>query len=38
MTDPAAADRLDLVLVHPGGRRQVYQTLADDLTAVEPPL
>lgn len=37
MTDPAA-DRLDLVLVHPGGRGQVYQTLADDLTAVEPPL
>jgi len=37
MTAPAAG-RVDLVLVHPGGRRQVYQTLADDLTAVEPPL
>ncbi len=34
----SAESRLDLVLVHPGGRKQVYQTLADDLTAVEPPL
>ncbi|MGF7175196.1 B12-binding domain-containing radical SAM protein [Azospirillum doebereinerae] len=37
MTAPAAG-RVDLVLVHPGGRKLVYQTLADDLTAVEPPL
>ncbi|SMH41704.1 B12-binding domain-containing radical SAM protein [Azospirillum agricola] len=37
MTAPATG-RIDLVLIHPGGRRQVYQTLADDLTAVEPPL
>jgi anaerobic magnesium-protoporphyrin IX monomethyl ester cyclase len=33
-----ATPRLDLVLIHPGGRRQVYQGLADSLTAVEPPL
>jgi len=38
MTTSAADGRVDLVLVHPGGRKQVYQTLADDLTAVEPPL
>ena len=38
MTTAATDDRVDLVLVHPGGRQQVYQTLADDLTAVEPPL
>ncbi len=38
MTTMSAAGSVDLVLVHPGGRRQVYQTLADDLTAVEPPL
>lgn len=37
MTNPTDG-RIDLVLVHPGGRKQVYQTLADDLTAVEPPL
>jgi anaerobic magnesium-protoporphyrin IX monomethyl ester cyclase len=30
--------RIDLALIHPGGRRQVYQDLANDLTAVEPPL
>lgn len=30
--------RLDLVLVNPGGRRQVYQALATDLAAVEPPV
>lgn len=29
---------LDLVLVNPGGRTQVYQGLADELTAVEPPV
>lgn len=30
--------RLDLVLVHPGGRTRIYQSLASDLAAVEPPL
>jgi anaerobic magnesium-protoporphyrin IX monomethyl ester cyclase len=30
--------RLDLVLVNPGGRRQVYQSLATRLAAVEPPV
>lgn len=31
-------DRLDLVLVHPGGRGRIYQSLGDELTAIEPPL
>src|SRR5262244_3520468 len=29
---------LDLLLVNPGGRKQIYQELATELTAVEPPL
>ena len=29
---------LDLLLVNPGGREQIYQQLGDELTAVEPPL
>jgi len=29
---------LDLLLVNPSGRRDIYQGLGDDLTAVEPPL
>lgn len=29
---------LDVLLVHPGGRRATYQDLADGLAAVEPPL
>jgi anaerobic magnesium-protoporphyrin IX monomethyl ester cyclase len=29
---------VDLLLVNPGGRDQVYQTLGGDLTAIEPPL
>lgn len=29
---------LDLVLVNPGGREQIYQELGEQLTAVEPPL
>ncbi len=29
---------LDLMLVNPGGRRQVYQSLASTLTAIEPPV
>ncbi len=31
-------DRLDLVLINPGGRDKVYQALGTELTAVEPPL
>ena len=31
-------ERLDLLLVNPGGREKVYQELGDDLSAVEPPL
>src|SRR5688572_18790939 len=30
--------KLDLVVVNPGGRRRVYQALARDLAAVEPPV
>lgn len=30
--------RLDVLLVNPGNRRQVYQVLADDLAAIEPPV
>lgn len=29
---------LDLLLIHPGGKKQVYQSLAEQLTAIEPPL
>ncbi len=31
-------DQLDLLLIHPGGASGVYGGLADELTAVEPPL
>ena len=31
-------DKVDLVLVNPGGREQIYQGLGADLAAVEPPL
>ena len=35
----AMADaRLDLLLINPGGRYKIYQKLATNLTAVEPPL
>jgi radical SAM superfamily enzyme YgiQ (UPF0313 family) len=30
--------RLDLLLVNPGGRDRIYQSLGGDLTAIEPPL
>ncbi len=32
------SSELDLLLINPGGRRDIYQALGDDLTAVEPPL
>lgn len=32
------SDRLDLLLINPGGRSAIYQDLGDDLTAIEPPL
>ncbi|MEE9318458.1 MAG: radical SAM protein [Rhodospirillales bacterium] len=31
-------ERLDLLLVNPGGREKIYQELSEDLSAVEPPL
>lgn len=30
--------RLDLVLVNPGGRKRIYQSLATRLAAIEPPV
>jgi radical SAM superfamily enzyme YgiQ (UPF0313 family) len=32
------SDALDLLLINPGGREKIYQQLAGDLTAIEPPL
>ncbi len=34
---PSKAD-LDLVLVHPGNRTQIYQSLGSSLAAIEPPV
>ena len=31
-------DQLDLVLVNPGNRTQIYQSLGSSLSAVEPPV
>ena len=31
-------ERLDLVLVNPGNRRQIYQSLGSTLSAIEPPV
>ena len=31
-------ERLDLLLVNPGGRRQIYQALGENLAAIEPPV
>lgn len=30
--------RLDIILVTPGNRQQVYQSLGENLSAVEPPV
>lgn len=30
-------ESIDVVFVHPGAARVIYQSLADDLTAIEPP-
>jgi len=30
--------RLDLVLIHPGNRTQIYQSLGSSLSAIEPPV
>ena len=32
------ARTLDLLLIHPGSRKQIYQSLSDTLAAVEPPV
>jgi anaerobic magnesium-protoporphyrin IX monomethyl ester cyclase len=34
----ASAKKLDLVLVHPGNRTQIYQSLGLTLSAIEPPV
>src|SRR6266481_5323711 len=34
----AGAKKLDLVLVNPGSRRQVYQSLGNNLAAIENPV
>ncbi len=33
-----ASEKLDLLLINPGGREMIYQELGTDLSAVEPPL
>jgi radical SAM superfamily enzyme YgiQ (UPF0313 family) len=33
-----ARTRVDLVLINPGGRDRIYQSLGQSLTAIEPPL
>ena len=38
MSPASGAGRLDVALVHPGGRMQVYQALGRELTAIEPPV
>ncbi len=30
--------KLDLVLIHPGSRRRIYQSLGNELSAIEPPI
>jgi len=32
------ANQLDLVLIHPGNRTQIYQSLGSSLSAIEPPV
>ena len=32
-----ASDRIDIVLINPGDRKQVYQALGKDFSAIEPP-
>lgn len=32
------SDRLDLLLINPGAQREVYQKLAEGLSAIEPPV
>ncbi|MDA1023590.1 MAG: B12-binding domain-containing radical SAM protein, partial [Proteobacteria bacterium] len=38
MNKEAPRERLDLLLINPGGREKIYQELGTDLSAVEPPL
>lgn len=33
-----AKTNVDLVLVNPGNRKRIYQSLAEDLSAIEPPI
>src|SRR5437016_6043000 len=36
--DTGVSSDLDLLLINPSGRNEIYQELGADLTAVEPPL
>lgn len=36
--DAGGGQRVDLLLINPGGREKIYQGLGADLTAIEPPL
>jgi len=38
MTETDVKEPLDLLLVNPGGRENIYQELGTNLSAVEPPL
>ena len=38
MTYGEANQKLDILVINPGGREKVYQQLGNDLTAIEPPL
>src|SRR5262245_44718748 len=37
-TMTASERRLDLLVINPGGRRQIYQNLSDNLSAKEAPI
>ena len=32
------AERIDALFINPGDRRQVYQSLGDEFSAIEPPV
>ncbi|WP_206484742.1 radical SAM protein [Thalassotalea sp. G2M2-11] len=32
------SDALDVLVINPGGRKRIYQSLGDELTAIEPPM
>jgi radical SAM superfamily enzyme YgiQ (UPF0313 family) len=38
MMDTDQTQKLDVLVINPGGREKIYQQLSNDLTAIEPPL